>query len=58
MRKFMCGAATAAVLLLLGRILGVLLLRLASEPGWHCAGSPTPCADCAAEWEKEAKDAE
>lgn len=57
MKKFMYGAATAVGFLLLGLILGVLLLRLASEPGWHCAGSSSPCPDCAIEREKEASNA-
>lgn len=57
MKKFMYGAAAAAVLLLLGLIIGVLYLRLASEAGWHCAGSSSPCPDCAAEREKEAGNA-
>ena len=58
MKKFMFGAAAAAVLLLLGLILGVLVLHIASEPGWHCAGSSNPCPDCATEREKEARDAQ
>lgn len=58
MKKFMLRAATMTALLLLGLILWALLLRLATEPGWHCAGSATPCADCADEREKEFKDAE
>lgn len=53
MKKFMLRAVIAAALLLLGLILLGLFLWVATEPGWHCAGSATPCADCAAEREKE-----
>ena len=53
MKKLLLRAVIVAALLLFGLILWALLLRLATEPGWHCAGSATPCADCAAEREKE-----
>lgn len=58
MRKLMLRAVIVVALLLLGLILWASLLRLASEPGWHCAGSPTPCQDCAAERAAEAADAQ
>lgn len=58
MRKLILRAVIVAALLLLGLILGVLFLHIASEPGWHCAGSSSPCPDCAAEREKEAEDAQ
>ena len=58
MRKLILRAVIVAALLLAGLILGALFLRLATEPGWHCAGSPTPCQDCAAERAAEAADAQ
>lgn len=58
MKKFLMRAVIVAVLLMLGLIIGALFLRLATEPGWHCAGSSTPCQDCAAERAAEAADAQ
>ena len=56
--KLILRAVIVAALLVLGLILWALLLRLATEPGWHCAGSSSPCPECAAEREKEAEDAQ
>lgn len=58
MKKLLLRAVIVAALLMLGLILLSLFLWLSTEPGWHCAGSATPCVDCAEEREKEVKDAE
>lgn len=58
MKKFLLRAGIVAALLLMGLILGALFLHLSTAPGWHCAGSSSPCPDCAAEREKEADSAE
>lgn len=54
MKKLLLRAVIVAALLTLGLILLSLFLWVSTEPGWHCAGSSTPCADCAAEREQEA----